>query len=469
MLTAARQRLTYSNVIATMALFIALGGVAVAAGLPRNSVGPKQLKRGAVTAAKIRKQAVTSAKLAPKSVINGKLGPNSVGPGNIGNGAVTTAKLAKGSVIAETIKNSVVTTNKLNNEAVTTPKLANEAVTSAKLGKGSVTLGKLADEVAPLLGTLKPGQTLRGVFDVGGKEPAITRDAVSFQFPLANAPSVTVLKKDQTSANCTGLGGGNLQTPQATAGNLCVYVTEEVNLGTLAVENNTRLGFGLKTEPAGAGDFFAFGQPVGGDGALGAQLGQHGLGHLVGADRGLPLAGKVWGAEAAVEHCVDGHLDSRSVIRTTEAVAQHHRCREEGGEGVGDALAGDVGGRAVDRLEQAGLAVGAEAGRRQHSQRAGEHRRLVAEDVAEEVLGDDHVEVGRARDQLHRRVVDQQVVEGDVRVVRGYAADHLAPESRCLQHVCLVDRGDARLAARAGGAALGGLEADPGDPLDLRR
>src|SRR4051794_22467761 len=93
MLTAVRQRLSYSNVIATMALFIALGGVAVAAGLPKNSVGPKQLKRGAVTAAKIRKQAVTSAKLANGAVTIGKLGPNSVGPSNIGNGAITSAKL----------------------------------------------------------------------------------------------------------------------------------------------------------------------------------------------------------------------------------------------------------------------------------------------------------------------------------------------------------------------------------------
>jgi hypothetical protein len=254
MLTAARQRLSYSNVIATMALFIALGGVAVAAGLPRNSVGPNQLKRGAVTAAKIRKQAVTSAKLAPKSVINGKLGPNSVGPGNIGNGAVTTAKLAKSSVIAETIKNSVVTTNKLNNEAVTTPKLGNESVTAAKLGKGSVTLAKLGDEVAPLLGTLKPGQTLRGVFDVGGEKMA--RGAVSYQFPLLAAPAVTVLKKGETSSNCGGLGGG--QTPQATAGNLCIYTTEDAGAPTLTAENNTRLGFGLEIK--GAAEVSAFGQ-----------------------------------------------------------------------------------------------------------------------------------------------------------------------------------------------------------------
>ncbi|HEV7399548.1 MAG TPA: hypothetical protein VGN84_04695 [Solirubrobacterales bacterium] len=257
MIAVVRSKLTYSNVIATMALFIALGGVAVAATqLPRNSVGARQLKRGAVT----------SAKLAKKSVINGKLGPNSVGPGNIGNGAVTTAKLAGSSVIASTIKNGVITTNKLNNEAVTTPKLGkeavataklgNESVTSAKLGKGSVTAAKLSDEIGPLLGTLKSGQTLRGVFDLGGVESA--RGAISYAFPLLNAAAVTVLKKGETSANCGGLGGGNQQTPQATGGNLCVYITESANLTTLEGENNTRLGFGLKG--TGTGDVVAYGQ-----------------------------------------------------------------------------------------------------------------------------------------------------------------------------------------------------------------
>ena len=54
-------KLNYANVIATMALFVALGGVAVAAGLPKNSVGPKQLKRGAVTAAKLKQGAPSPA------------------------------------------------------------------------------------------------------------------------------------------------------------------------------------------------------------------------------------------------------------------------------------------------------------------------------------------------------------------------------------------------------------------------
>lgn len=47
--------LTFSNVVACLALFIALGGASYAAfKLPKNSVGTKQLKNGAVTAAKVK-------------------------------------------------------------------------------------------------------------------------------------------------------------------------------------------------------------------------------------------------------------------------------------------------------------------------------------------------------------------------------------------------------------------------------
>lgn len=265
MIAAVRKRLTYSNVIASLVLFIALGGAAVAAtAIPRNSVGPNQLKRGAVTAAKIRKQAVTSAKLAPQSVINGKLAANSVGPGNIGNGAVTTAKLAKASVIAETIKNSVVTTNKLNNEAVTTPKLANESVSSAKLGKGSVTSAKLSDEIGPLLGTLKTGQTLRGQFAAGAGS-GIALNGQSFAFPLNNAPKSEVISPaTATTANCPGITGGNGQTPQAAAGWLCVYVTNASNVSSSGVTvlgiSLTRVGFGVEVTPEAGGNFSATGQ-----------------------------------------------------------------------------------------------------------------------------------------------------------------------------------------------------------------
>ena len=233
-----RPQLSYANVIATIALFVALGGAAVAAGLPKNSVGANQLKRNAVTTAKLKRGAVTAGKIAPKAVVAGKLGANAVLPGNLGNGIITTAKLSDGAVIASKIKNGVVTTNKLNNGAVTT----------AKLGDGSVTLGKLADGVAPLLGTLKSGQTLRGVFALGG-EDKITPDAVSFQFPLLNppaAPKENVLDAGKTSANCPGITGTT--TPQAAPGQLCVYITSKSAEfeGLEFVDGATnRLGFGL--------------------------------------------------------------------------------------------------------------------------------------------------------------------------------------------------------------------------------
>jgi len=48
-----RFRLTYANVIASLALFVALGGSSYAAiKLPAGSVGAKQLRTGAVTSAK---------------------------------------------------------------------------------------------------------------------------------------------------------------------------------------------------------------------------------------------------------------------------------------------------------------------------------------------------------------------------------------------------------------------------------
>ena len=100
-----------------------------------------------------------------------------------------------------------------------------------------------------------------------------------------------------------------------------------------------------------------------------------------------------------------------------EAVPKHHRRREEGRERGWPLRCRRCPGPSRGPARTRPAVAGAEAGRRQHPERPGQHRRLVAEDVAEEVLGDDHVEVRRARDELHRRVVDQEVVELDVGVV----------------------------------------------------
>ena len=60
MLRAIRSRMTYANVVATIALFVALGGASYAAvTLPKNSVGAPQIKKNAVTGAKVRNSSLT--------------------------------------------------------------------------------------------------------------------------------------------------------------------------------------------------------------------------------------------------------------------------------------------------------------------------------------------------------------------------------------------------------------------------
>jgi hypothetical protein len=55
-----RGRLTYANVMSTVAVFIALGGASYAAiNLPKNSVGTKQIKKNAVNGSKVAKDSLT--------------------------------------------------------------------------------------------------------------------------------------------------------------------------------------------------------------------------------------------------------------------------------------------------------------------------------------------------------------------------------------------------------------------------
>ena len=114
----------------------------------------------------------------------------------------------------------------------------------------------------------------------------------------------------------------------------------------------------------------------------------------------------------------------------------------------------------MDGLVESVRAV-AHAGGRDHADRARDLARLVGEDVAKEIFGHDDVELARVTHELHRRVVDIHVAKLDIGVVLRDLCDRLAPETRGVEHVGLVDGGDA-LAALARG-----LERDARDTLDL--
>jgi hypothetical protein len=87
------KRLTYGNVVATIALFLVLCGGTVWAA---NKITSKQIGKGAVKNKNLAKNAVKAKNLAKNSVSSAKLAKNAVKNANIADGAVNFAKLAAG-------------------------------------------------------------------------------------------------------------------------------------------------------------------------------------------------------------------------------------------------------------------------------------------------------------------------------------------------------------------------------------
>jgi hypothetical protein len=108
MLSRLRPRLSYANVVSTIALFAVLGGGAYAH--HRNSVGPKQLQKDAVKKRHVDRNAIATRELRPRSVRPASIGPNAVRrrhilddairPRHILDGAVTEEKLADGVAVS---------------------------------------------------------------------------------------------------------------------------------------------------------------------------------------------------------------------------------------------------------------------------------------------------------------------------------------------------------------------------------
>jgi hypothetical protein len=124
MIERVRAHLSYANVMATLAVFIALGGASYAAfSLPRNSVGSRELKNQSVGTpelkdlsvgtAKIKRESVTSQQLAVESVRHDRLREHSVG--------------------AENLRQNAVGPNSLQGNAVGPDQLAPDSVSSGKV------------------------------------------------------------------------------------------------------------------------------------------------------------------------------------------------------------------------------------------------------------------------------------------------------------------------------------------------
>jgi hypothetical protein len=97
-----RKRITYANVMSSIAVFLVLGGGAAYAA---KKIGSNEIKGNSITTGKIKKEAVTASKIKNNSVVTAK----------IANGAVTGAKLNLGTVGTVPNANHAVTAENANN------------------------------------------------------------------------------------------------------------------------------------------------------------------------------------------------------------------------------------------------------------------------------------------------------------------------------------------------------------------
>jgi hypothetical protein len=194
-----------ATLIASVALFVALGGTGYAAfSLPKNSVGSKQLKNNAVTTSKIK------------------------------NGAVTVGKL----------KNGAVTAGKINASGLTVPNAlhannADNAITATNATTAATATGQ---------GTLASGKTeigiVGGVFQNGPTVSSPLATTVTFPLLAPVALSGSSIEVAPTTS-CTG----STANPTAAAGFVCIYpdimIAASGISGDTGVNGDKKLGFEL--------------------------------------------------------------------------------------------------------------------------------------------------------------------------------------------------------------------------------
>jgi hypothetical protein len=173
-------RPSHTTVIAYLALFIALGGTAIAA----KKIKSSQIAKGAVKEKKIAGGAVTSSKLAGGAVTTNKLADAAVTEPKLGNDAVTTSKVIKNAITQGKLADDSVGTAQLLADSVGNNKLKEDSVTGPKVEDGSLGLSKVAQVVGA--GTLANGMV--------GANLCVLSDAIAVA-GLQNVTSVLVLPR----------------------------------------------------------------------------------------------------------------------------------------------------------------------------------------------------------------------------------------------------------------------------------
>jgi hypothetical protein len=208
-----------ATVIASVALFVALGGTGYAAfSLPKNSVGSKQLKNNAVTTGKLKNGAVTAGKINA----SGLTVPNAL-HANSATTAITATN-------ATNATNAITATNASNATNAITATNATTAATAT--GQGTLASGKT--EIGIVGGVFQNGPTVSSPLAVTATFPVLAPVALT-------GSSIEVAP----TASCTG----STANPTAAAGFVCIYPDIVISAsgisGDTGVNGDKKSGFEL--------------------------------------------------------------------------------------------------------------------------------------------------------------------------------------------------------------------------------
>jgi hypothetical protein len=233
-------KLTYANVVATLALFLALGGGAVIAAqqVGKNAIKSKNLAANAVKTQDIARNAVKASKLASNAVKNKNLAKGAVTGAKVKGGTLTRTQLAAGTLAglqvadAQAANVGGLTTEPSSAEGTGIPLTGTAAFTPAA-GKSYLLLAELRGNPIDANGT-EPEGCFTGVrVSVNGEPQVFVGISAN-----ASAPAPFTVNGVGTASTALGLlSSGQPQTISASAlgepscgagttGNLRVTVVE---------------------------------------------------------------------------------------------------------------------------------------------------------------------------------------------------------------------------------------------------
>jgi hypothetical protein len=121
-------------VIACIALFAALTGSAIAAGVGKNTVRSPQIVDGTIRTIDLRDNAVAAGKIAPDAVDTTEIAENGVDSSDVAPETLTSADLGAASVTSSEVADQSLTANDLGPDSVGSSELQAGAVRASELG-----------------------------------------------------------------------------------------------------------------------------------------------------------------------------------------------------------------------------------------------------------------------------------------------------------------------------------------------